>query len=68
MPQRGLLEAKERAARGREARGEIGMRLYWLPGTAAMAPHAALAEIGVDYELVLVERDEAGNSPPSTSP
>lgn len=40
------------------------MRLYWLPGTAAMAPHAALAEIGVDYELVLVERDEAGNSPP----
>jgi glutathione S-transferase len=40
------------------------MRLYWLPGTAAMAPHAALAEIGVDYELVLVERDEAGKSPP----
>lgn len=24
-----------------------------------MAPHAALAEIGVDYELVLIERDEA---------
>jgi glutathione S-transferase len=40
------------------------MRLYWLPGSAAMAPHAALAEIGIDYELVLVERDQAGNSPP----
>jgi len=24
-----------------------------------MAPHAALAEIGLDYELVLIERDEA---------
>ena len=27
-----------------------------------MAPHAALAEIGADYELVLVERDEQGRS------
>jgi glutathione S-transferase len=27
-----------------------------------MAPHAALAEIGVPYELVLVERDENGRS------
>jgi len=34
-------------------------RLYWRPGTASMAPHAALAEIGVDYELVRIERDEA---------
>jgi glutathione S-transferase len=40
------------------------MRLHWRPGTAAMAPHAALAEIGVDYELVLVERDESGQSSP----
>jgi glutathione S-transferase len=39
------------------------MRLHWIPGSAAMAPHAALAEIGVDYELALVERDEAGRSP-----
>jgi len=31
------------------------MRLHYLPGTAAMAPHAALAEIGAPYELVLVE-------------
>lgn len=38
------------------------LRLHWRPGTAAMAPHAALAEIGVDYELVLVERDEQGRS------
>ena len=36
------------------------MRLHYLPGTAAMAPHAALAEIGVPYELVRVERDENG--------
>jgi glutathione S-transferase len=27
-----------------------------------MAPHAALAEIGVDYELVAIERDEAQSS------
>ena len=33
------------------------MRLHYLPGTAAMAPHATLAEIGARYELVLVERD-----------
>ena len=36
------------------------MRLHYLPGTAAMAPHAALAEIGAPYELVRVERDEDG--------
>jgi glutathione S-transferase len=33
--------------------------LYWRPGTASMAPHAALAEIGVEYELVEIGRDEA---------
>jgi glutathione S-transferase len=38
------------------------VRLYYIPASAAMAPHAALAEAGVDYELVLVERDEAGTS------
>jgi glutathione S-transferase len=36
------------------------MRLHYLPGTAAMAPHATLAEIGVPYELVRVERDPEG--------
>jgi glutathione S-transferase len=35
------------------------VRLFWRPGSAAMAPHAALAEIGIDYELVRIERDEA---------
>jgi glutathione S-transferase len=41
------------------------LRLHWIPGSAAMAPHAALAEIGVAYELALVERNEAGESPPA---
>ena len=30
-----------------------------------MAPHAALAEIGDDYELVLVDRGDDGSVPPS---
>ena len=30
-----------------------------------MAPHAALAETGVEYELARVERDEEGRSPPA---
>lgn len=33
--------------------------LYGRPGTASMAPHAALAEIGVDYRLVEIGREEA---------
>jgi glutathione S-transferase len=37
------------------------MRLHYAPGSAAMAPHATLAEIGIPYELVLVERDEHGS-------
>lgn len=41
------------------------LRLHYRPGTAAMAPHAALAEIGADYELALVERDGDGNSTPA---
>lgn len=39
------------------------LRLYWRPGAASLAPHAALAEIGVDYELVRIERDEAQADP-----
>jgi glutathione S-transferase len=39
------------------------MQLYWRPGTASMAPHAALAEIGVDYELVEIDRDTAQTDP-----
>jgi len=37
----------------------VSFVLYWRPGTAAMAPHAALAEIGADYRLVEIGRDEA---------
>jgi glutathione S-transferase len=37
----------------------MGLVLYWRPGTASMAPHAALAEIGADYRLVEIGRDEA---------
>jgi glutathione S-transferase len=33
------------------------MRLHYAPGSAALAPHMTLAEIGVPYELVPVERD-----------
>ena len=40
------------------------MRLHFLPGSAAMAPHAALAEAGADYELVRVTRDEQGRATP----
>ena len=40
------------------------LRLHYIPGSAAMAPHAALAEAGADYEVVPVERDEQGQSPP----
>ena len=39
------------------------MRLYWRPGSAAMAPHAALAEIGVEYELVEIDRETAQSDP-----
>lgn len=39
------------------------MRLYTRPGTASMAPHAALAEIGVDYELIEVDRETAQTDP-----
>lgn len=41
------------------------MRLHYLPGTAAMAPHAVLAEIGAPYELVRVERDSERRSTPA---
>ncbi|HKB93964.1 MAG TPA: glutathione S-transferase family protein [Gaiellaceae bacterium] len=39
------------------------MILYWRPGTASMAPHAALAEIGIDYELVEIDRETAQTDP-----
>jgi hypothetical protein len=39
------------------------MQLYWRPGTAAFAADAALGEIDVPYERILVERDSSGNVP-----
>lgn len=39
------------------------LRLHYRPGTAAMAPHAALAEIGVGYELALVRPGPDGAPP-----
>jgi glutathione S-transferase len=39
------------------------VKLYWRAGTASMAPHAALAEIGVDYELVEIDRETAQTDP-----
>jgi glutathione S-transferase len=32
--------------------------LYYLPGSAALAPHLALEEAGAQYDLVLVERED----------
>ncbi|HLM08808.1 MAG TPA: hypothetical protein VK307_03800 [Thermoleophilaceae bacterium] len=32
------------------------MKLYFRPGSAALAPHAALLAAGIEPELVLVER------------
>ena len=33
------------------------LTIYYLPGTAAMAPHAALEETGAEFEAVLAVRD-----------
>jgi glutathione S-transferase len=38
-------------------------RLHYIPGSAAMAPHAALAEAGAEYELVPVEREDGKAGP-----
>lgn len=39
------------------------MRLHYIPGSAAMAPHAALAEAGAEYALVRLEEAEPGQRP-----
>ena len=39
------------------------MRLWYRPGSAAMAPHAALAEAGADYELARVDFDDPADAP-----
>jgi glutathione S-transferase len=37
-------------------------KLYWSPGSAAMAPHAMLEEIGAPFELVLVDTKKGEQS------
>jgi glutathione S-transferase len=41
------------------------LRLHYIPGRASMAPHAALAEAGAEYTLVLIKEDERGRRPPA---
>jgi glutathione S-transferase len=39
--------------------------LYWSPGSASMAPHGALEETGVKYELKLVSVDDGAQRDPA---
>lgn len=39
----------------------VQYRLYWSPGSAAMAPHAALIEIGAPFDLVLASIEQGGH-------
>ena len=39
-------------------------QLYYYPGNANLAPHILLEEIGVDYELVLVDRNKNEHKSP----
>jgi len=34
------------------------IQLYYYPGTASIAPHFMLEEIGVPYELILVDKEK----------
>jgi glutathione S-transferase len=38
--------------------------LYYMPGSAAMAPHAVLEEAGADYRLIRVTREDGRVDPP----
>ncbi|MCC7046326.1 MAG: glutathione S-transferase N-terminal domain-containing protein [Alphaproteobacteria bacterium] len=40
-------------------------KLFWDPGSANMAPHAALEEIGCPYELVKVDIQKGEQRPPA---
>jgi glutathione S-transferase len=44
--------------------GESMYKLYYYPGNANLAPHMLLEELGVDYELVLVDRDNDAHKSP----
>jgi glutathione S-transferase len=40
------------------------LQLHWFPGNASLAPHMLLEELGVAFELRLVDRtQEAQRSP-----
>jgi glutathione S-transferase len=41
----------------------MSVRLHYRPGSAAMAPHLALIELGVDYELVAVGFEDPADAP-----
>lgn len=38
-----------------------GLQLFYVPGTASLAPHMTLEESGAEYEHVRVRRDDDGN-------
>jgi glutathione S-transferase len=40
------------------------IELYYIPGSAAMAPHAVLEEVGADYQLIRVKREDGKVEPP----
>jgi len=40
-------------------------QLHYFPGNASLAPHILLEEIGAPFELVLVDRDNAGHKSPA---
>lgn len=39
-------------------------KLYYWPGNANLAPHMVLEEIGVDYELILIDRNKNAHKSP----
>lgn len=41
------------------------MQLHYYPSNASMVPHLALEELGVPYELVLVDRNERAHQSPA---
>ena len=40
------------------------MQLYYYPGNASLAPHMLLEELGISFELVLVDRERAAHKSP----